>query len=125
MASAMGELVFGLKADVREDGSRARAVAGLAFQAQAGTGGGRLSLGLAARARVEDEDFRGAAGAGLKVSLARTWGSPLGTAPGVTYLGPEIDLDVKHVALSLGVLFRVGGQGGQGTLFTWGLGWRP
>jgi hypothetical protein len=42
----------------------------------------------------------------------------------LTYLGPELELDVMHVALGLGVLFRVGGNGGAGTLFSWGLGFR-
>ena len=123
-ASATGELLYGIRADVHEDDDRVRAFAGLALSAQAGTGGGKLGLGLAGRARVEMEDFRGSMGAGLKVSVARTWGSPVGTEPGLTYLGPELELDAMHVALGLGVLFRVGGNGGAGTLFSWSLGLR-
>ena len=123
-ASATGELLYGIRADVHEDGDRVRAFAGLALSAQAGTGGGKLGLGLAGRARVDMEDFRGGVGAGLKVSVARTWGSPVGTEKGLTYLGPELELDAMHVALGLGVLFRVGGQGGAGTVFSWSLGVR-
>ncbi|MGH9888391.1 MAG: hypothetical protein ACREBE_22845 [bacterium] len=123
-ASASGELLYGFRADVREDDGRVRAFAGLALSAQAGSGGGKLGLGLAGRARVEEEDFHGGVGAGLTVSVARTWGSPIGTEEGLTYLGPELELDAMHVALGLGVLFRVGGHGGAGTLFSWGLGFR-
>ena len=123
-ASAAGELLYGLRVDVREDDGRVRAFAGLALSAQAGTGGGKIGLGLAGRARVDDEDFHGGVGAGLKVSLAHTWGSPVGTAKDLTYLGPELELDVVHVALGLGVLFRVGGNGGAGTVFSWSVGYR-
>ena len=123
-ASATGELLFGVRADVHEVDDRVRAFAGLALSAQAGTGGGKLGLGLAGRVRADMEDFRGGLGAGLKVSVARTWGSPVGTEKGLTYLGPELELDAMHVALGLGVLFRVGGQGGAGTVFSWSLGVR-
>ena len=68
--------------------------------------------------------MNGAFTAGLKVSVARTWGDPLGTAEGLTYLGPELDLSVMRVALSLGALWRVDGTGGKGVLFTWGVGFR-
>ena len=123
-ATATGELLYGIRANVREEDDRVHAFAGLALSAQAGTGGGKLGLGLAGRARIEMEDFHGSVGAGLKVSVARTWGSPVGTETGLTYLGPELDLDEMHVALGLGVLFRVGGSGGAGTLFSWSLGLR-
>jgi hypothetical protein len=94
------------------------------FQLHAGSGGGKLSLGLGARARLDSDDLKGAVSAGLKVSVARTWGDPLGTAEGLTYLGPELDLSVLRAALSFGALWRVDGAGGKGVLFTWGLGFR-
>jgi hypothetical protein len=123
-AALTGELLYGLGADVQEDGERVRGVAGLLLQAQGGSGGGKLSLGVGGRARVDSDDFRGAITAGVKLSLARTWGSPAGTEPGVTYLGPELDLSVKHVALTLGTLWRVGGARGDTLLFSWGIGFR-
>ena len=123
-AAVTGELVYGPGADVRDDGERVRGVAGLLVQVHAGSGGGKVSLGVGGRARVDTEDFKGPLAAGLKLSLARTWGSPVGTRSGLTYLGPELDLSIKHVSLSLGPLFRVGGAGGGAVLFSWGLGVR-
>ena len=123
-AAVMGELLYGLKVDVPEDEERVKGRAGLLVQLHAGTGGGKLSLGVGARAGVDSDDFKGSVAAGLKLSLARTWGSSLGTPSGVTYLGPELDLSAMHVGLSLGPLFRVGGTGGGAVLFSWGLGVR-
>ncbi len=126
-------LLHGLGAKVREKDQRVDAVCavpiphcagGFLLDAEAGSGGGKLSLGVGANARVQDEDFRGTVGAGLKLSVARTWGNPVGTDPGLTYLGPELDLFVLRVGVSVGVLFRVAGDGGGTTLFTWGLGLR-
>jgi hypothetical protein len=71
---------------------------------------------------VHEEDFRGTLGVGLRAALARTWGSPIGTDPGLTYLGPELDLAVVRVNVTLGVLWRVSGQGGASVLFSWGVG---
>lgn len=130
-AMATLRVLHGLGADVREDGTRVKAVCavplphcaqGFLVQADAGSGGGKLSLGLGAWAKIDEEDFRGTAGAALRLAVARTWGNPLGTEPGLTYLGPELDLSVIRVNLTLGVLFRVAGDGGSGALFSWGLG---
>jgi len=130
-AMASLRVLHGLGADVREDGTRVKAVCavplphcaqGFLVQADAGSGGGKLSLGLGAWARIDDEDFRGTAGAALRLAVAHTWGNPVGTEPGLTYLGPELDLSVIRVNLTLGVLFRVAGDGGSGALFSWGLG---
>lgn len=130
-AMASVRVLHGLGADVRDDGTRVKAVCavplphcaqGFLFQADAGSGGGKLSLGLGAWARIDDDDFRGTAGAALRLAVARTWGNPVGTDPGLTYLGPELDLSVIRVNLTLGVLFRVAGDGGSGALFSWGLG---
>jgi hypothetical protein len=120
----MGELLYGLGADVRDDGDRVRALAGLLFQVQGGSAGGKLSLGVGGRAHVDSDDFKGAASAGVKLSLARTWGSSTGRDEGTTYLGPELDLSAMHVAVTLGVLWRVGGAPASGALFSWGVGLR-
>jgi hypothetical protein len=37
-------------------------------------------------------------------------------------MGPELDLSVIRINLTLGVLFRLSGDHGAGTLFSWGLG---
>jgi hypothetical protein len=130
-AAASVRLLHGLGADVREEDGRVKAVCalpiphcaqGFTFQADAGSGGGKLSLGIGARARVEEPDFRGTVGVGLRASLVRTWGDPIGTEPDLTYLGPELDLSVIRINLSLGVLWRVSGHGGSSALFSWGLG---
>ena len=126
-------LLHGLGAKVREKDQKVDAVCavpiphcagGFLLDAEAGSGGGKLSLGVGANARVQDEDFRGTVGAGLKLSVARTWGNPVGTDPGLTYVGPELDLFVLRVGVNVGVLFRVAGDGGGTTLLTWGLGLR-
>jgi hypothetical protein len=130
-ASATLRLLRGLGADVKEEDTRVDGVCGLPIphcaggfllELDAGSGGGKLSLGLGARAKVKDEDFRGAFGFGLKASLARTWGSPIGTEPGLTYMGPELDLQAMRLELTLGVLWRVSGGRGAGAVFSWGLG---
>ena len=127
------DLLHGLGADVREEKERVKAVCalpiphcggGFLLGAEAGSGGGKLSLGVGANARVDSEDFKGTVGVELKVSLARTWGSPIGTEPGLTYLGPELDLYVLRFGLGLGVLWRMAGDAGSSVLFTWGLGIR-
>ena len=124
-------VMHGLGADVREEDGRVKAVCslpiphcaqGFTFQADAGSGGGKLSLGVGAKAHVDEEDFHGTAGVGLRVSLARTWGSPIGTEPNLTYLGPEFDLSIIKFNLNLGVLWRVSGHGGSSAVFSWGLG---
>jgi len=129
--AASFRVLHGLGADVREEDGRVKAVCalpiphcaqGFTFQADAGSGGGKLSLGVGARARVEDEDFHGTVGVGLKASLVRTWGSPFGTEPDLTYLGPELDLSIIRIDLTLGVLWRVSGRAGSSALFSWGIG---
>jgi hypothetical protein len=127
--------LHGLGADVqeREDHTRVKAVCaapiphcarGFLFEVGAGSGGGKASLGVGGRARVEDDGFHGAVGANLKLSVARTWGSPIGTEPNLTYLGPELGLSAMHVGLDIGVLWRLSGQGGSSAVLSWGLGFR-
>ena len=130
-AAASVRMLHGLGADVRDGSTRVKAVCaipmphcaqGFLLQADAGSGGGKLSLGLGAWAKVDEESFRGTAGIALRLALARTWGNPIGTDPGLSYLGPELDLSVIRINLTLGVLFRVAGDRGSSALFSWGLG---
>jgi hypothetical protein len=130
-AAASVRILHGLGADVRESDGRVKAVCavpiphcaqGFLLQADAGSGGGRVSLGVGARALVDEPGFRGTVGVGLRASLVRTWGSPIGTEPGLTYLGPELDLSVVRANLTLGVLWRVSGDAGSSALFAWGVG---
>jgi len=125
------QILHGVGADIRSDGTRVKAVCaipmphcaqGFLLRADAGSGGGRLSLGLGAFAKVDTDGFKGTAGMALRLAVAHTWGDPIGQPPGLTYLGPEFDLSVLRINLTLGVLFRVGGDGGSSALFSWGLG---
>ena len=84
--------LHGLGADVRDGSTRVKAVCaipmphcaqGFLLQADAGSGGGKLSLGLGAWAKIDEESFRGTAGLALRLALARTWGNPIGTDPGL------------------------------------------
>lgn len=130
-AAAEVQLLHGLGADVREEGGRVKALCavpvehcagGFLFGAAVGSGGAKLSFGVGARARVQEEDFNGTVGVGLRAAFVRTWGYPIGTEPGLGYLGPELDLAVLRVNVNLGVLWRVSGAGGRSALFNWGLG---
>lgn len=130
-AAASLRVLHGLGADVRDASTRVKAVCaipmphcaqGFLIQADAGSGGGKLSLGVGARAQLDEQSFRGTAGIALRLALARTWGNPVGTERGLTYLGPELDLSVIRVNLTLGALFRVSGDRGSSALFSWGLG---
>jgi hypothetical protein len=130
-AGASLRLIHGLGADVKDGSTRVKAVCGVPMphcaqgfllQADAGSGGGKLSLGVGARAHVDEETFKGTAGFALRVAFARTWGNPVGTDPGLNYLGPELDLSVIRIGLTLGVLFRVSGDHGPNAVFSWGLG---
>ena len=125
------QLVHGLGADIKDDGTRVKAVCaipmphcarGFLLRADAGSGGGRLSMGLGAWAKVDTEGFKGTAGMAVRLAVAHTWGDPIGQPAGLTYLGPEVDLSVLRINLTLGVLFKVAGNGGASPLFSWGLG---
>ena len=130
-AAASVRILHGLGADVRDGSTRVNAVCavpmphcaqGFLLQADAGSGGGKLSVGVGAWAKVDEKSFRGTAGVALRLAAARTWGNPIGTEPGLTYLGPELDLSVLRINLTLGALFRVSGDRGSSALFSWGLG---
>ncbi len=127
------DLFHGLGADVRDEKERVKAVCavpvphcghGFLIGAEAGSGGGKLSLGLGANAHVDTEDFRGTAGVALKVSVAHTWGSPIGTETGLTYLGPELDLYVLRFGVTVGTLWRIAGPGGDSFVVSWAVGLR-
>jgi hypothetical protein len=126
------ELLHGLGADFneieREERTRGHARFGLVLQVHAGSGGGKLGVGLGAHADVREESPHESvsvrAGAALKLAYVRTWGSPWGTEAGVSYLGPELDLDIMSIVLSAGPLFRVGGTHGDRVLLSWGAGVR-
>jgi hypothetical protein len=126
------ELLHGLGADFneieREERTRGHARFGLVLQVHAGSGGGKLGVGLGAHADVREESPHESvsvrAGAALKLAYVRTWGSPWGTEAGVSYLGPELDLDIMSIVLSGGPLFRVGGAHGDRVLLSWGAGVR-
>ena len=94
---------------------------GILEQRQAAQEAGRDALERA-RARVEEEDFNGTVGVALRAAFVRTWGNPVGTQPGLSYLGPELDLSIVRVNTTLGVLWRVSGSGGKSVLFSWGFG---
>jgi len=130
---AMGsvQVLRGLGADIRDEGTRVKAVCaipmphcaqGFLLRADGGSGGGRLSLGLGAWAKVDADDFKGTAEIALRLAVAHTWGHPIGQPAGLTFVGPELDMAVLRANLTLGVLFRVGGNGGSSALFSWGLG---
>ncbi len=132
-ATAGLDVLVGLGADVREEKERVKAVCaapsdycghGFLFHAAAGSGGGELALGFGARAWVDSDEFHGGAGIALRLAVARTWGSPIGTRAGLTYLGPELELTVWRLGLTTGTLWRVAGDGGDGFVFSWGVGFR-
>lgn len=55
----------------------------------------------------------------------RTRSRSSGGGYGLTYLGPELELSIKHVGVSLGALWRVGGGSrGESVMFSWGVGFR-
>ncbi len=96
-------------------------------QAAAGANGMRLSLGygrlwadLTGRGRFVANAFMGM---GVRASLVRTWNDPLGgTEAGATLAGPEIELSMAKINLSLGALRRLDGRHAGDWLVTWGLG---
>ncbi len=87
---------------------------GLLIQVEPGLGGGKASLGYAT-------GLLPYAAAGVKASVLRTWGRPLWTEPGRTYVGLEAEASF-FVKLSLGVLARVAGPSGGRVLVTGGVG---
>ena len=67
-------------------------VGGWFGQAELGTGGGKVSFGRAVWS-LEDREFLPKSGAlGLKVSILRTWGSPVNAPSDQTFVGPEAEV---------------------------------
>lgn len=96
-------------------------VSGWFAQAEPGLGGGKLSLGLGGMGLSERRGLPPVYAAGVKASVVRTWGSPIGADKDRTLVGPEADLTICYVKLSAGYLWPVDG-GDKAGLFTWGVG---
>jgi hypothetical protein len=92
---------------------------GLLVQVQPGVGGGALNVGFV------PVSFRAqgvqAIGVGVKARLLRTWGTPWGTEPGVTYAGFEAGA-AMGVKLAAGLLWKVGSGSGDDRVWTWSVG---
>ena len=100
-------------------GNRSHLPHGLLIQVEPGLGGGKASLGYAM-------GLLPYAAGGVKASVLRTWGHPLLTEPGRTYVGVEAEASF-FIKLSLGVMARVAGPSGGRVLVTGGVGlafWR-
>jgi hypothetical protein len=92
-------------------------------QVEPGVGGGKLSAGYCDLALDELNPSPPSFALGLKGSVLRTWGSPLGAARHETLIGPELDMTVLYVKVSVGLLWPVGpASAHQGRLTTWGVG---
>jgi hypothetical protein len=92
---------------------------GFVFQLQPGLAGGSLNVGWMAMSFAAQGTQ--AIGAGFKLRLLRTWGSPWGADADRTYAGAEAAA-VLGVKLSVGALWRIGSGGGHRTVLTWGVG---
>jgi hypothetical protein len=95
-------------------GQRMHIPHGLLVQIEPGLGGGKARLGYAMGLLPY------AAGGG-KASVLRTWGHPLWTEAGRTYLGVEAEASF-FIKLSLGLMTRVAGPSGGRVLVTGGVG---
>ena len=126
-ATASLELLHGLGADIKDDGTRVEAVCAIPMprcagpvRADVGTGGGSSDLGLGGLAKVHEEDFEdGMVGVPLRLALAHTWPC-IGQPAGTTSSGQSSTCD-PHQPDVVGIL-KVGGDGGSSALFSWGLG---
>jgi hypothetical protein len=92
---------------------------GLLVQAQPGLGGGALTVGFAP-VSFHAQGTQ-AIGLAVKARLLRTWGSPWGTEPGVTYAGFEAGV-AMGVKLGAGLLWKVGSGPGDDRIWTWSVG---
>ena len=106
---------------VHTGGGSCPSAVGTLLQAEAGVGGGKVSLGRLFFTYCYTP-FGSLGAAGVKLSLLRTWGSPLWAPKDRTYLGPEIDIGIMDWKLSLGLLVRLGSDEGGRVRFTFGLG---
>jgi len=130
-AAASLRVLHGLGADVREGNDRVKAVCSRSRTAprgfssrptparEAGSSAWGSAPGRAWTRRISAAPW---VGVSLRASLVRTWGSPIGTEPNLTYLGPELDLSILRFNLTLGVLWRLSGHTGASAVFGWGIG---
>jgi hypothetical protein len=87
-------------------------------QLEVGLAGAKLSFGLAAARGEYGSAMRDARSAGdVKLSVLRTYGHPVGVAPGQFFVGGEIDAH-WFLTLGVGIFRRVGGgtAGGESWL---------
>ncbi len=92
---------------------------GLLIQVQPGIGGGALNVGfvpLSFRAQGTQ-----AIGVAVKARLLRTWGSPRGTDPGLTWAGFEVGIAIG-VKLAGGLLWKASSGPGAERIWTWSVG---
>ena len=117
--SGSGALIVGR---VQTGGDSCPSATGTLLQAEAGVGGGKVSLGRLFFTYCYTR-FGSLGAADVKVSLLRTWGSPLWAPAGKTYVGPELDIGVADWKIALGLLVRRGEESATKRLrFTWALG---
>lgn len=99
---------------------------GTFFQATAGAGGGALAVGrtqLLGSLRRNDRTLKEASLAwGVKATLLRTWGDPVGRSGGETFAGPGFEFSIARVNLEIQLLRRISGSGPDEWLAVWGFG---
>jgi len=73
-------------------------------QLEPGLGGGKLNIGLGG-------NYRYTIGAGIKMSLLHTWGSPMGGLDvNQTYVGGEFEWMFKGVNFNIGLFGHIAGE---------------
>ena len=117
LASASAGLILGSDRSAPDECPSPR---GWLVQGEAGIGG--LKLGAGPVFTYCHTAF-GSLGAGsLQAAYVRTWGNPLGTEAGISYVGGELDFGLIDWRVTLGLLKRTGREAeGANLLFTWGL----
>jgi hypothetical protein len=113
LSASLGVLVGQIERPA-DAGNRTHLPHGLLIQVEPGLGGGKASLGYAT-------GLLPYAAGGVKASVLRTWGQPLLTEPGRTYVGVEAEATF-FIKLSLGLMTRVAGPNGGRLLVTGGVG---
>ena len=93
---------------------------GWLMQAEAGLGGAKISGGPVFTYCYTVFGSLGAAA--IQAAFVRTWGTPLGTDAGLSYVGGELDIGLIDWKVTLGLLKRTRGErDGANLLFTWGI----
>jgi len=95
-------------------------------QLGAGGGGARISIGYG---RLWADVGRGGRflrhtfmGLGIRGTVLRTWGDPVGAPSAGTYVGPELELSMARVNVTFGALRRMSGSDSRPWIAVWGLG---